>query len=206
MRLLAIAIQWYRRTARRGNRGGRGFPFRNFSVKPARSKELNREVREEKPRRPLRKSQGQSWRGSVAGGSRHLHGWFLRGGELYDEEGAAFGPVLASNLAVVFLNDAIDCAQTEAGAFADWFGCVEGIEDALGLADARAGVGELQHGLAAQPVGDDFERAAAGFFQRVHGILDDLDEGLKQLVGVALHAGKVRRNRHTDTDFAGGVA
>ena len=38
------------------------------------------------------------------------------------------------------------------------------------------------------------KQASTGFFQRIHGILDDLDKGLEQLVGVALHAGEIRGN------------
>jgi hypothetical protein len=50
------------------------------------------------------------------------------GGETEDEQGSAFGFVLAGDLAGVVLDDAPGDAQAEAGALADGFGGVEGIE------------------------------------------------------------------------------
>src|SRR3954469_22180652 len=142
---------------------------------------------------------------SVAGSSGHLSRRFLRGGELHNKKRAAFGLVLASDLAAVFLNDSIDRTQAEAGTFADGLGCIEGIEDAFGLANTGTGIAELQYGLAAEAVPDDFQRAAAAFVQRVHGVLNDFDEGLKQLVGVALHAGEAGRDRGCNANFPGSI-
>src|SRR4051794_14328155 len=71
----------------------------------------------------------------IAGGSGDVRRGLLRGRELHDEQCAAFGLVLASNLAAVLLDDSVDGTQSKAGAFADGLGGVEGIEDALGLAN-----------------------------------------------------------------------
>ena len=54
-----------------------------------------------------------------------------------------------------------------------------------------AGVRELQHGFVALALRGDFEQPAARFFQRVHRVFDDLDECLKELVGIAAHGGKI---------------
>ena len=78
-----------------------------------------------------------------------LHRRFRAAGNSDDEQRSAFGFVLAGDLAAVILDHSVDSAQAEAGAFADGLGGVEGIEHALGLANAGAGVGELQHDLVA---------------------------------------------------------
>ena len=110
-----------------------------------------------------------------------------------DEERAAFGLVLAGDVAVVILDHSIDSAEAEAGAFADRLGGVEGIEHALRFANAGAGIGELQHDIVALVLGGNFQGSTAGFFQSVHGVLDDLDEGLEKLVGIALNPWKIGR-------------
>ena len=79
----------------------------------------------------------------------------------------------------MILNYAIDRAEAEAGAFADGFGGVEGIENALRVANAGTGIGKLEHGFLAWRWAVISE-ASAGFLQGVHGIVDDLDEGLEK--------------------------
>ena len=79
----------------------------------------------------------------------------------------------------MIVDHSIDSAETETGAFADGLGGVEGIEDALRIANAGAGVGELQDDLGTLVLGSNFQGSAAGLFQSVHGILDDFDEDWK---------------------------
>ena len=50
----------------------------------------------------------------------------------------------------MILDHAIHSAQSQAGAFADGLGGIEGIENSQRLANARAVIGELQHGLVAR--------------------------------------------------------
>lgn len=58
--------------------------------------------------------------------------------QLHREEGTAFGPVAASDLAGMILDDSIDRAEAQACALAYGFGGVEGIEDALRVLKAGA--------------------------------------------------------------------
>src|SRR5208337_3254046 len=67
----------------------------------------------------------------------------------------------------------------------DRLGGVEGIEDALGIAQAGAGVGELHDYFVGFAPEGDLEPPAADFLQCVHGVLDDLKKSLQELVGVA---------------------
>ena len=73
----------------------------------------------------------------VAGRAGGLGCGFGGCGELYDKQSAAFGLVLAGDLAAMVLDDAIDGAQAEPCTLADGLGGVEGIEDALRIANAR---------------------------------------------------------------------
>src|ERR1039458_5227849 len=99
----------------------------------------------------------------------------------------AFGPVVASDLSLVVLDHTIRRAQSETGAFADWLGGVEGIENALGIAQAGAVVGELHDHFVALAPQANLETPAAGFLQCVHGVFDNLKKGLQELVGIAFH-------------------
>ena len=75
----------------------------------------------------------------------------------------AFGPVVAGDLSLVVLDHTIRRTQSETGAFADWFGGVEGIENALGIAQAGAVVGELHDHFVALAPQANLETPAAGF-------------------------------------------
>src|SRR5215469_15286425 len=136
--------------------------------------------------------------GLVAGGARYLG---CGCGEFDDEQGAAFGLVAAGDLAAVVLHDAVDGAETEARAFADRLGGVEGIKNALRLADSGAGVGELKHDFVVVVLCRDFQ-LAAGVLQGIHGVFDDLDECLKKLVGVGNDAWEIWVDRKLDRDFS----
>ena len=50
-------------------------------------------------------------------------------------------------------------------------------------------------------LGTDLERAPTRFLQRVQSIFHDLDEGLEQLVAVALDARQVCLDHSLDADF-----
>src|SRR5579863_7722218 len=80
--------------------------------------------------------------------------------ELDGEDGATFGSVVASDLTGVVLDDAIHSAQAQSCALADWLGGIERIENALRVAESRAGVREQQHDFGALPLSRDVQRAA----------------------------------------------
>jgi hypothetical protein len=77
---------------------------------------------------------------SVGAGAGNLRGGFSDCRNSDDEECAAFGLVLAGDESVVIADNPIDSAKTEAGAFADGLGGVEGIENAQGIANAGPGI------------------------------------------------------------------
>src|ERR1035437_5131860 len=97
----------------------------------------------------------------------------------------AFGPVVAGDLSLVVLDHTIRRAQSETGALGDGLGGVEGIESALGIAQAGPVVGELHDHFVALAPQATLETPAAGFLQCVHGVFDNLKKGLQELVGVA---------------------
>ena len=87
------------------------------------------------------------------------------------------------------LHHAVSGAKSKAGAFAHGLGGVERIEDALRIAHSGAGVGELNHHFAAFAPEVDLKAPAANLLQCVHGIFDDLQKRLQELIGIAEHAG-----------------
>src|SRR6266849_1052810 len=122
-------------------------------------------------------------------------------GETQDEHGATLGPVVAGALALMILHHSIGGAQAQPSAFANGFSCVEGIKDALRLADSGAGVGKLQHHLIAFAPRARQEGSAAHFVQSIHGIAYDFQAALKELVGVAPDPRKAGRNAALDSNF-----
>src|ERR1700691_4398395 len=106
-------------------------------------------------------------------------------GELDQERGAAFWAIEAFDASAVFLHDAVADAEAEAGALADGLGGEERIEDLLGGFDAGSAIGKLDDQLAVVVRGANHQRAAADFFQRVHGIADQVEENLQNLIGIA---------------------
>ena len=65
-----------------------------------------------------------------------------RGGEFQADAGAEGLLVAQDDFAAGFLNDAVADAEAEAGAFADGLGGEEGIEGAIQVAEAGAGIVE----------------------------------------------------------------
>ena len=120
----------------------------------------------------------QAERTGSSGGAGDFCRDFHGGGKAKHKHRAAFGLVVAGDLAAVILDNSVHGAESEAGAFADRLGGVERIENTLGLANARTGIGELQHDFAAVLLGRDAERAADDV-HRVHCVLDDFDERLE---------------------------
>src|SRR3989442_15976559 len=114
--------------------------------------------------------------------------------EAEDEHGATLGPVVAGDLALMVLHHSVGSAQAQPGAFADGFRGVEGIKDALRLADAGAGIGKLQDNHAAFVPHGYTEGSATHFFQGIHGIADDFKTALEKLVGIAPDPRKIGRD------------
>ncbi len=110
--------------------------------------------------------------------------------ELDTKNSAAFLPVVAENLSTMLLNDAEANAQAQAGALPDGLGCIERIEDAMGILDPRTGVQEQDHDVATVANGFNGEHAAFVGFHGVEGVADDIEENLHELVSVATNAGE----------------
>ena len=92
------------------------------------------------------------------------------------------------------LDHAVGGAQAQAGALANHLSSVKGIEHAVRLADARAGIEKLDYHFLFFATGDHHERAAARFLQRVCSVADDFQAALDQLIAVAPHRCQIRGN------------
>src|SRR5713101_10014533 len=106
------------------------------------------------------------------------------------EAGAAFRPVETGDLPAVLLDQSVANAQTEPGALAHRLGGVKRIEHQLRLLYAGARIAELDHYIRALAHRANGQHAAAHFFHRIHGVADDVEENLQQLIGVAANAGQ----------------
>src|SRR5713101_2173263 len=136
---------------------------------------------------------------SPPGGPRPLRG-FCRSGvaerekigdrrERNAEAGAAFRPVETGDLPGVLLDQSVANAQTEPGALAHRLGGVKRIEHQLRLLYAGARIAELDHYIRALAHRANGQHAAH-FLHRIHGVADDVEENLQQLIGVAANAGQ----------------
>ena len=85
----------------------------------------------------------------------------------------------------MFFHDAVADAESESGAFAYALGGVERIEDAFGVFDACAIVGELRTNVASKAGDPNLEFAAAPRFQNgVDRVIDDIQKHLFDLMRV----------------------
>src|SRR5437016_1531940 len=103
-------------------------------------------------------------------------------GQLHTEDGSAFLPVVGKNLSAMFLNDAVANAEAQTSAFADRFGRIERVENALRVLEAGTGVGEKDDDVAAIADCFDGEDTAFGGFHGFQGVTDDVEENLHQLI------------------------
>ena len=103
----------------------------------------------------------------------------------------------------MFLHDAETNTETQAGAFADWLGRIERIEDAVRFLDAWSGIREKHDDVGAVAHGLDSENAALRGFHGVDGVADHIEEDLHQLVSIAANAGKNGLELKLDADGAG---
>jgi len=106
----------------------------------------------------------------------------------------------------VILNNSVNSTDAKTSALADGLGCVEGIKDALGIAEARTVVRELEHDFVLLADAGDLEAAVTHSVESVHGIFDDLDKGLEQLVGVGADLGKVGLDEQAQLGLSSGTA
>ncbi len=119
-------------------------------------------------------------RGSPAAGEKARHC-----GEFNPECGAAFWAVLAGNFSALILHQPITDAQAEPGAFSHRLGGVKGVEHQIGVAHTAPCVGKKNDHVAFFKQRAHGQRTAAGFLHRIHGVVDDVGEHLKELIGVA---------------------
>ena len=116
------------------------------------------------------------------------------GGQAHFDGCAAVGSVVGGDVAAMFLHDAVADAQAEAGAFADALRGVERIEDALGIFDSGAVVGELGANVAAGRHDANLQLAgASGFKNGIDGIVDDVQEDLLDLMRIGDDHARARR-------------
>src|SRR5262245_60157240 len=112
----------------------------------------------------------------------------LRGYRYPDRERAAFrvGVVPALNLAAVSAHNPVTDAQAEPGALAGLFRSVEGVEDALDVADAGSVVANGHfHPAFAMPRLQVNLAAAPGLFRGVISVVQQVEKDLLQLLGIA---------------------
>src|SRR5450755_1493341 len=104
------------------------------------------------------------------------------------DEGAARAVfiVAAKDLSAVGANDSVADAQAQAGALGGLFGGVEGIEDAFGIWNSGAvvGDGDFDVLVTAAGVNDDMP-ALSSVLYRVVGVVQDVEEDLLQLLSIA---------------------
>src|SRR6266446_3707453 len=130
--------------------------------------------------------------------ARRKHGG--GGGYLDAERRAALGAVETGDLAAMIVDESIADAQTKPRALADGFRRIEGVEDQTRLADARAGVGEQNDYVSPFAQRAHGKRAAAYFLQCIHGVIDDVEEDLQQLIRVAADRGNGSTGLQFDAD------
>ena len=136
-------------------------------------------------------------------GGGDLGGGVAGDGDEDGEQGSAFGLVLAGDLAGMILDHTVDGAEAEASASADGLGGVEGVEDTLRIAQAGAVVGKLELNIGSVTGSGNFDDAAAGFVESIHGVLEDLDEGLEHAIGVDPDLREIGIDGGADLNFAG---
>ena len=86
----------------------------------------------------------------------------------------------------MFLHHAVDCAQSQACAFADRLGGIERIKYAKRLFDAGAAIGKLdKHFFVLRTSALTRSGTATGFLDSVQSVLDNLNKRLEQLVAIS---------------------
>jgi len=100
----------------------------------------------------------------------------------------------------MIVHESIADAQTKPRALADGFRRIEGVEDQTRLADARAGVGEQNDHVSPFAQRAHGKRAAAYFLHCIHGVIDDVEEDLQQLIRIAADLGNGSAGLQFDAD------
>src|SRR5580704_11237286 len=90
----------------------------------------------------------------------------------------------------MLLHDSVARAEAEASSLPDGLGCVKGLENVFRVLDAGTGVRELNQQLRTDGSERDIQ-GAAGFFQSVGGVGEQLQKNMEKLAGVTLNRGAV---------------
>src|ERR1051325_10607851 len=93
-----------------------------------------------------------------------IHSCFCNG-KPQNENGSACRAIIAGDLAAVVLHDAIGGAQSQACAFPDGLGGVEGVKDAIRFRDSGTSVRELDHYFVCILISVDGKRSTTGVDQ-----------------------------------------
>src|SRR5258708_16624004 len=101
----------------------------------------------------------------------------------------------------MFRDDSIANAQTEARSFADWFRCVEGIENPGSVFHPGSAVGELNAEPVAIEAGAHPKIAIDRMFQDgIHRVVYHIQKDLLQLVWISGGDGEILRKGQVDAD------
>src|SRR5579864_6099772 len=107
------------------------------------------------------------------------------------DDSAAAGSIVGGDVAAMFFYDAIADAQPEAGPFSNALSGVKRIEDALGILDSSAVVGELRANVSTFRTDTNLEFAGMPSFENgIDGIVDDIQKYLLDLVRVGDDQGR----------------
>jgi len=85
----------------------------------------------------------------------------------------------------MLLDNAKANAEPQAGAFPNGFRRIEGIEHALRVLEAGAGIGEQDHDVPAVADRLDRQNAAVGRFHGFQSVADNVEENLHQLISIS---------------------
>src|SRR4029434_3811271 len=100
--------------------------------------------------------------------------------------------VVTGNLTVMILDDAISGAEPETSPLADWLGRVEGIENALGLAQSGTGVRKIDDDRTVFAGQRNDQPSPSVLFESIDRVVNDLQASCEKLIRVAQYSGQPR--------------
>src|SRR6185312_10018665 len=105
---------------------------------------------------------------------------------------AAVGQIGCLDFTTVLLHDAIADAEAEPGSLAHGLGGVKGIEDAVWIAKARAIIVKVQQNTISVPQRFNADHFPGPSFQRVNGVVEQVEQNLLELIFVESDWRKIR--------------
>src|SRR5581483_2800903 len=109
--------------------------------------------------------------------------------------GAAFGSIIRRDVPAMLFHDPVTDAESKSGTFADALGRVERVEDTFRIFDTRAVIRKLRADVAVLQMNANPQLAAAPSLEnRIHGIIDDIEKYLLDLMPIRHHHRRFRRS------------